>query len=47
MDKTSLFKISDIENAYVLDSQESYDELGQNVKKYENMQSSAAFKIII
>ena len=26
----------DIENAYVLDSQESYDELGQNVKKYEN-----------
>lgn len=26
----------DFENAYVLDSQESYDELGQNVKKYEN-----------
>lgn len=26
----------DFENAYVLDSKESYDELGQNVKKYEN-----------
>ena len=26
----------DFENAYVLDSKESYEELGQNVKKYEN-----------
>ena len=26
----------DFENAYVLNTQESYDELGQNVKKYEN-----------